>query len=154
MSNVILTLGGVPFQDMEVPEKISFGGKQRVSIHNLIGGDRVVEALGLDDGEISFSGIFFGADAASRVQMLDAARALGTALPLVWDSFFYTVIISSFKAEYRKSNLIPFSIICVVVSDPVALLASCCWVGSGACRQRHCGSRWDERAGGSLYRWT
>jgi hypothetical protein len=29
---VILTLGGVPFQDMEVPEKISFGGKQRVVV--------------------------------------------------------------------------------------------------------------------------
>jgi hypothetical protein len=124
MSNVILTLGGVPFQDMEVPEKITFGGKQRVAVQNLIGGGRVVEVLGLDDGEISFSGIFFGADAASRVQMLDAARALGTALPLVWDSFFYTVIISDFKAEYRKSNLIPFSIVCIVVSDPVASLAA------------------------------
>jgi len=124
MSNVILTLGGVPFQDMEVPEKISFGGKQRVAVQNLIGGGRVVEVLGLDDGEILFSGIFFGTDAASRVQMLDAARALGTALPLVWDSFFYTVIISEFKAEYRKSNLIPFSIVCIVVSDPVASLAA------------------------------
>jgi len=124
MSNVILTLGGVPFQDMEVPEKISFGGKQRVAVQNLIGGGRVVEALGLDDGEISFSGIFSGSDAVSRAQLLDAARALGATLPLVWDGFFYTVIIEGFTAEYRKTNLIPFTITCIVVSDPLAALAA------------------------------
>jgi hypothetical protein len=124
MSNVILTLGGVPFQDMEVPEKISFGGKQRVAVQNLIGGGQVVEALGLDDGEISFSGIFSGGDAVSRAQLLDTARALGASLPLVWDRFFYTVIIEGFKAEYRKSDFIPFSITCIVVSDPLASLAA------------------------------
>ena len=124
MSNVILTLGGVPFQDMEVPEKISFGGKQRVAVQQLIGGGRAVEALGLDDGKISFSGIFSGSDAVGRAKLLDAARALGAPLPLVWDGFFYTVIIEGFSAEYRKRNLIPFSITCVVVSDPLASLAA------------------------------
>ena len=124
MSNVVLTLGGVPFQDMEVPEKISFGGKQRVAVQNLIGGGRVVSALGIDDGKISFSGIFSGSDAVSRAQLLDAARALGASIPLVWDRFFYTVIIEGFTAEYRKTNLIPFSISCVVVNDPVASLAT------------------------------
>lgn len=123
MSNVILTLGGVPFRDMEVPEKIRFGGQQRVAVQNLIGGGRVVEVLGIDDGKISFSGIFSGGDAVGRVQMLDAARALGASLPLAWDGFFYTVIIEEFSAEYRKTNLIPFSVSCVVVSDPLATLA-------------------------------
>lgn len=116
----MLTLGGVPFQDMEVPEKISFGGKQRVAVQNLIGGGRVVVALGLDDGEISFAGIFSGADAVARAQELDAARALGAQLPLVWGGFFYTVVIERFAAEYRKAALIPFSITCLVVSDPLA----------------------------------
>jgi hypothetical protein len=120
MSNIVLTLGGVPFQDMEVPEKINFGGRQRVAIQNLIGGGRVVSALGLDDGEISFAGIFSGADAVSRAQELDAARALGAALPLVWGGFYYLVVIERFAAEYRKPTLIPFSIVCVVVSDPLA----------------------------------
>jgi len=124
MSNVILTLGGVPFQDMEVPEKISFGGKQRVAVQNLIGGGRVVEALGLNDGNISFSGIFSGSDAVRRAQFLDAARALGAPLALVWDGFFYTVIIEEFSAEYRKTNLIPFTITCVVVNDPLATLSA------------------------------
>jgi len=116
----VLTLGGVPFQDMEVPEKINFGGKQRVAVQNLIGGGRVVSALGLDDGAISFAGIFSGTDAVSRAQELDAARALGAQLPLVWSGFYYIVVIETFTAEYRKPTLIPFSITCVVVTDPLA----------------------------------
>jgi hypothetical protein len=124
MSNVVLTLGGVPFQDMEVPEMIRFGGRQRVAVQNLIGGGRVVSALGLDDGEISFSGIFSGPDAVARAQELDAARALGAQLPLVWGGFYYIVVIERFTAEYRKPTLIPFSIYCLVVSDPLAAAAS------------------------------
>lgn len=120
MSNVVLSLGTVAFRDMEVPEKISFGGKQRLAVQNVIGGGRIVEALGIDDGEISFSGIFSGSDAASRAQLLDTARALGAQLPLVWQGFYYLVVIAGFAAEYRKPNLIPFSINCVVVTDPLA----------------------------------
>lgn len=124
MSNVVLSLGTVAFRDMEVPEKISFGGKQRLAVQNVIGGGRIVEALGIDDGEISFSGIFSGSDAASRAQLLDTARALGAQLPLVWQGFYYLVVIAGFAAEYRKPNLIPFSITCVVVTDPLAAVAN------------------------------
>jgi hypothetical protein len=123
MTNVVLTLGGVPLRDMEVPEAISFGGKQRLAVQDLLGGGRVVQALGLDDGLISFSGIFSGADAVARAQYFDGARAIGAAIPLVWDQFFYIVVIQSFSAEYRKNILIPFNITCAVVSDPLANLA-------------------------------
>lgn len=124
MSNVIITLGGIPFQDFEVPEKIAISGGQRLAVHQLIGGGRVIDALGNDDGEIVLSGIFSGTDAARRVQALDAARALGAAIPLVWDGFFYIVIIANFAAEYKKPWWIPFSLRCVVVSDPIAELAA------------------------------
>lgn len=117
MGKVTLTLGGVAFRDMEVPEAISFGGRQRVAVQELIGGGRAVQALGVNEGVITFSGIFSGSDAAARAQLLDVARATGAALPLIWDSFYYLVIIEQFAAEYRKSNLIPFEIICVVVDD-------------------------------------
>ncbi len=124
MSNVVLTLGGVAFQDMEIPEKIMFGGKQRIVVQNLIGGGRTVEVLGIDDGNISFSGIFSGSDAAERAQTLDAVRALGVSLPLIWNSFFYTVIIENLSIEYCKINWIPFSITCVVVNDPLTNLTT------------------------------
>lgn len=124
MTNAPLTLGGVAFKNMEVPEKINFGGKQRLAIQNLIGGGRVISTLGLDDGTISFSGIFSGADAVSRAQQLDVARALGAQLPLVWNGFYYVVVIEQFTAEYQKPGLIPFSITCVVVTDPLAAAAN------------------------------
>jgi hypothetical protein len=124
MSDVVLSLGNVAFRGMEVPEKISFGGKQRLAVQNIIGGGRIVEALGIDDGEISFSGIFSGSDAAARAQLLDTARALGAQLSLVWQGFYYLVVIAGFSAEYRKPSLIPFSITCVVVTDPLAAAAN------------------------------
>jgi uncharacterized protein YciI len=124
MSNVVLTLGGVPFQDFEVPEQIRFGGGQRLAVHELIGGGRVVDALGDDAGEISFSGIFSGSDASARAQTLDAACALGTAIPLVWDGFYYSVVIAEFAAAYTKPWWIPFALRCAVVVDPAAALAS------------------------------
>jgi hypothetical protein len=124
MSNVVVTLGGVPFRDFEVPEKITFGGAQRVAVNRLIGGGRVVNALGGDDGEIHFGGVFSGDDAAARAQLLDTARSLGTAIPLAWGAFFYMVVLAEFAAEYTKPWWIPFAVRCVVATDPVAALAA------------------------------
>jgi len=123
MSNIILTLAGVPFQDFEVPAQIRFGGSQRLAVHELIGGGRVVNALGDDAGEISFSGIFSGSDAAARTQTLDAACALGAEIPLVWDGFYYLVVIAEFSASYTKPWWIPFSLRCAVVVVSAAALA-------------------------------
>lgn len=124
MGQVVITLGGVTFQDFEVPEKIALQGGQFMAIHQLIGGGRVVDVLGDDPGKISFSGIFAGTDAGARAQVLDAATAAGAQLPLYWDSFFYTVIIEEFAADYEKPWWIPFSLTCLVVIDPVAVIAS------------------------------
>jgi len=120
MSNIVLTLGGVTFQDFEVPEKIALGSTQRVAVHELIGGGQVVDALGDAMGKISLAGVFSGADAAARAQILDGATALGAQLPMLWDSFFYTVIIETFRAEYEKPWWIPFWLVCQIVFDPVA----------------------------------
>jgi hypothetical protein len=124
MSNVAVILGAIAFQDFEVPEKIVFGGAQRVAVHELIGGGRVVDALGYDDAEISFAGVFSGGDAVARAQALDAMRASGEVVSLTWDSYFYTVIIAQFVADYEKPWWIPFALRCVVVADPAAEIAN------------------------------
>jgi hypothetical protein len=123
MSSVVLTLGGVAFQDFEVPEKIVFGGAQHLAVHDLIGGGRVVDALGAAAGRIHFAGAFAGSDAAARARSLDAATAVGSQLPLLWDGFFYLVIIDEFVANYEKPWWIPFSVTCEVVTDSVASVA-------------------------------
>ena len=117
MSTTILLLGPVVFQDFEVPSGINFGGKQRLAVHRLPGGTRIIDVLGRDDADICFSGIFCGNNATLRARLLDEMRALGTLLPLTWDVFFYTVFISQFQADYATQNWIPYRITCTVLRD-------------------------------------
>ena len=124
MSDVALLLGPVMFQDFEVPSGINFGGRQRLALHQLPGGTRIIDALGRDDAQISFAGIFRGSNATLRARMLDELRIAGATLPLTWDVFFYTVLISDFRADYRNSWWIPFRIICTVLCDEASALIS------------------------------
>jgi hypothetical protein len=93
MPDTILILGPIVFRDFEIPEKINFGGAQRMAVHQLPGGARVIDALGRDDAEITFTGTFTGPDATLRARALDEMRALGTTLPLTWDVFTYSVLV-------------------------------------------------------------
>lgn len=107
MSGTSLLLGVVEFQNFEVPSGINFGGSQRLAIHNLSDGTRVIDALGRDDADISFSGIFSGSDATLRARALDEMRASGLVYPLTWDVLLYSVIIKRFEADYKTGWWIP-----------------------------------------------
>jgi hypothetical protein len=122
MPDVVLLLGPVLFQDFEIPSGINFGGRQRLALHRLPGGSRIIDTLGRDDAQISFSGIFAGSDATLRARSLDELRAAGIVLPLTWDVFFYTVLISEFHADYRSGWWIPYRITCTVLRDEASAL--------------------------------
>ena len=122
MSDVALLLGPITFQEFEIPSGINFGGRQRLALHRLPGGFRVIDALGRDDAQISFAGIFTGADATLRARSLDELRVAGIALPLTWDVLFYTVLISDFHADYRNGWWIPYGITCTVLQDEASAL--------------------------------
>jgi hypothetical protein len=123
MSEVALLLGPIAFQDFEVPSGVNFGGRQRLAVHRLPTGARIIDTLGRDDAEICFSGIFTGQDATLRARSVDVLRVAGTALPLTWDVFFYTVLISEFCADYRSGSWIPYFIRCTVLQDEASALA-------------------------------
>ena len=74
MPKTSVILGPVLLRDFEVPERISFGGRQAIVVHRLPGGARVIDAMGRDDAEIAFSGIFSGPDATRRARTLDRAE--------------------------------------------------------------------------------
>ena len=124
MSDFSLTLGPVAFAGFELPSSITIGGRQRLAIHRLPGGIRVIDALGPDAADIHFSGIFTGPDAADRTRLLDGLRVAGGELPLVWDAFTYTVVIESCEADYRSPWWIPYRLSCAVVRDEAALLVT------------------------------
>ncbi len=115
-------LGPVAFQGFEVPERISFGGKQQLAVHNLPGGGRVVDALGPEEAPMRWSGTFSGPDAAERVRMLERLRRSGEALPLSWDGWRFTVVIQEFAAETTSPWWIPYHIqLCVLPDDELVL---------------------------------
>ena len=121
-----LSLGDVLFADLEVPEHITFGGEQRLTVHELVGGTRIVDAMGRSDMPLDWSGWFMGQNALSRAQYLEAQRIAGTSVPLVWSELFYDVVIQRFEADFQREWMIPYRITCVVVanhSQPVTSLA-------------------------------
>jgi hypothetical protein len=123
MSGVAISLGGVVLQDFEVPERVIISGGQRLAIHQLIGGGRIIDALGDDPGDIEFAGAFSGEDAAIRAQLLDAATTLGAEIPLYWDSFFYTVVIRNYQVNFEKPWWMPFRLRCAILINPEAAIA-------------------------------
>jgi len=117
-----LLLGPVLFQDFELPERISWGGKQQLAVHRLPGGARVIDAMGRDDKEITWSGIFSGNGGSGRARLIDLMRAEGSVWPLTWEAFFYSVVIAGFDADYSRSNWIPYRITCTVLRDEAEAL--------------------------------
>lgn len=117
---VLLTLGGIAFQDFEVPESISTGGEQALVVHKLPGGARVVDAMGADHRDISWSGRFRSGNAEARARLLDGYRIGGQQFLLQWSTYRYQVIVKSFEAQYQQPFEIPYSVTCLVVSDESA----------------------------------
>jgi hypothetical protein len=124
MSDFSLTLGPVAFAGFEIPSSITLGGKQRLAIHKLPGGIRIIDAMGADPADLAWSGIFTGPDAADRARILDTLRVAGLQMLLTWDAFLYTVIIESFAADYRSPWWIPYRVSCAVVRDEAAALVT------------------------------
>ncbi len=112
-----LQLGPVGFQDFALPGQIRFGGAQRLAVHTLPGGVRVIDAMGPNDANITWSGAFSGPDAADQARALDLMRAEGSMWTLAWDAFCYLVVIASFDAAYEHVNWVPYRISCTVVQD-------------------------------------
>lgn len=109
--------GDFAFSGYEVPEKIPFGGEQQLVEHELVGGTRVVDAMGRRDAPLEWSGIFIGSEALLRARTLDAMRVDGLPLGLTWSELAYTVVIKSLRADFERRYQIPYTISCTVVRD-------------------------------------
>ena len=122
MSNFVL-LGPILLQGFEIPQHITWGGRQKLAVHSLPGGERVIDSLGRDDIDVSWSGIFTGPSAGARARALDRMRADGLVWPLTWSTYFYSVVIKSLTLDYARSNWLPYQISCTVLRDETATFA-------------------------------
>lgn len=126
MNQVRLTLGDFVFADTEIPERIVIGGEQRLALHKMVGGARVIDAMGRDDAPLEWRGLMRGADALARVRYLDGLRIAGNQLVLSWSELQYMVVVKDFRAEFEREYQIPYHISCEVVQDlttPVTTIA-------------------------------
>ncbi len=110
-----MRLGSVYFRDFEVPSKITFGGRQNIAVHRLIGGRKVIDLLGQESSDIALAGIFSGTDAAERAQTIDFLRVSGAVSPLSYGSLYFQVIVTKFAATYENRAWIPFRLVCSVI---------------------------------------
>lgn len=122
-----LVLGDFEFARFEIPERIQFGGDQKLVTHELVGGQRVVDAMGRSDMPLEWSGVFMGQNALERARYLDGLRVAGKELLLTWSEFSYFVVVQSFRCTFERAYKLPYSITCLVVENatsPVTVVAS------------------------------
>lgn len=120
-----LTLGEVTFANFEIPESINFGGSQALSVKQLVGGKRIIDAMGRIDDDITWSGMLFESTASFRALFLDNLRISGAPTVLTFGLFSFSVVVKEFKASFERSYKIPYSITVTVIenlNNPVTTL--------------------------------
>ena len=109
------TSGTFEFLDFEIPERIVIPGRQKVAIHQMIGGKRLIDVLGVEYDPITWSGIFTGSTTKSRVSLLMAMRDAGQKLTLTLDNYSFDVVITDFNPTYEFAYRQPYSISLAVI---------------------------------------
>lgn len=69
MPDTTVNLGSVQFANFEIPSSISWGGSQRIAKHELVGGQRVLDAMGRSDRPLAWSGLFQGPNEIGRAHV-------------------------------------------------------------------------------------
>ena len=119
-----VTLGSVTLQGFEVPDEAPWGGNQALTVHKLVGGSRIIDAMGRDDRLVEIKGLFLSADADNRAQQVDTMRKAG--LPVIWSygPHVYQVVIRAFLPEFKQLGRVPYHLkleILIDYSQPSAL---------------------------------
>lgn len=115
-----LTLGDFTFARFEIPESIPFGASQKLNVHTLVGGARVIDALGKVPVNPGWSGWLIGENALGRARYLKGVAEAGKPHKLTWSELAFTVVVSSFTADFKRVNRLPYQIAFEVVSDDTA----------------------------------
>ena len=110
-------LGNLTLEGLEIPERMPFAIQQSLAVQKLIGGARVIDAMGRDDQPITWTGWFTGTSALQRAEYLHTACVQGQSLTLTWSTLNYQVVIDSFEPNYEYEHRIPYTISCTVLQD-------------------------------------
>lgn len=113
-----LVLGGVAFQDFEIPEDVRLGGNHAGKLWKLPGGVRIIDAQGPDDETIEWHGRFRAGSAMGRALEIDSMRRAGQPVFLAVLGLSYQVFIRTFTFHPQRGGFeIPYEISLDVIVD-------------------------------------
>lgn len=112
-----VTLGGFVFSDMEMPDGMPWGVRQRLNRHFLPGGTIKVDAMGDDWQPIAWKGIFQGPGSVARARSLAMLAKAAQPLTLTWLDQTFLVVIRDFSAKDQTAAWVPYRITCEVLAD-------------------------------------
>jgi len=105
-----LVLGDFEFLDFEVPERLALPGRQKTVLHQMVGGKRVIDVLGVEYDPLTWSGVITGSQSGERVKALERMRDAGEKLTLTLDDYSYSVVITTFTPVYEFIYRRPYTI--------------------------------------------
>ena len=111
-----VTLGGLLLTGAAVPSFYDHVGRMRTAVHNVIGGGRVVQTLGVDPQKRQLSGCFIGPDASDNGLLLEAMRDAGVPLVLTIGAWTELVLLTIVSVRYSdQGSVAPY----YVEAEPV-----------------------------------
>jgi hypothetical protein len=116
-------LGTVLLQGFEVPDSAPWGGEQALTVHKLIGGARVIDAMGVDDRAITIKGTFLSPDADSRALRVDVMRKAGLPVVFGYANHIYQVVIKSFAPDFERPDRVKYQLTLEILQDLTQPLA-------------------------------
>lgn len=119
-----LTLGSFEFQGFEVPESIKISAKQQVAVHKLVGGKRVVDVLGTDFENLTWTGWMVGTSAPDRTKAIEDMRDAGMPVTFTLEDYSFSVVITGFSSDFQHTYRRPYSIELTIIArqDSVSAL--------------------------------
>jgi len=112
-----LMLGGVAFQDFEIPPEIAGGLKQGNFVHQYPGGSRTVDTTGPEYDPVEWHGVFLDGTAQQRANALNTMAKNGQPVSLTFGAFNFQVIVEQFTWKFQRYYQIPYTIRLLVITD-------------------------------------
>jgi hypothetical protein len=120
-----LTVGGVTFQNIEIPEFLdAVGGYQSSVVHDYPGGLRTIRNLGAFPQPIEWHGILFGSNALSRTTQLERLFVTGNDVSLTYANVNLLGRVLKFRARLRHQFYVPYDILFMPKVDKAGIIAS------------------------------
>lgn len=120
-----VTIGGMVLTGLEVPGELTIGGEQVLVVHRLLGGGRIVDALGNDPDRLTLTGRFVGPEAQARAQTLERMRRAGVPVAFSAAGLSCSVWVAQFRYAYQaKGAVCAYSLVLERPTEVVSVSAS------------------------------